>query len=215
VRGRPAGCDGPSSRFVWTYSLVWAIETMLDPLCTGPLTRALGLTDELAGTALMFVFVLLGDLRVFVLVFGLAGDRGWLARAAGFTLVVPAFAGLVYGGLGLLAGELHGQVLWLAHETGFAAMALYLSRRWIPDRVPAHAEADGVRLRGMLRACVAYAATYYVLWACADLVILAGLDEGWALRIVPNQLYYGLWVPFVAWRWFAEARPSRPVDAAS
>ena len=34
----------------------------------------------------------------------------------------------------------------------------------------------------------------------AGKIILAGFDEGWALRMVPNQLYYAFWVPFA---WFA------------
>ena len=33
--------------------------------------------------------------------------------------------------------------------------------------------------------------------------ILAGSDLGWALRVIPNQLYYSFCVPFVWWRFFA------------
>ena len=38
------------------------------------------------------------------------------------------------------------------------------------------------------------------LWATADVLILAGVDLGWALRLLPNQLYYAFTVPFFWWR---------------
>jgi len=43
----------------------------------------------------------------------------------------------------------------------------------------------------------------YALWAAADLLIVAGFDAGWAVRLVPNQLYYAWYVPFVYWRFFS------------
>ena len=47
-----------------------------------------------------------------------------------------------------------------------------------------------------------YLAAYYGLWAAADVLILSGVDAGWPVRLVPNQLYYGFFVPFVWWRFF-------------
>jgi hypothetical protein len=52
---------------------------------------------------------------------------------------------------------------------------------------------------------VAWAGVYYALWAAADVLILAGVDAGWLLRCVPNQLYYGFTVPFVWWRFFSRS----------
>ena len=58
---------------------------------------------------------------------------------------------------------------------------------------------DPERRRG-LQAVAGYVALYYALWALADVLILVfGLDAGWLLRVVPNQLYYAFWLPFV---WF-------------
>ena len=51
--------------------------------------------------------------------------------------------------------------------------------------------------------CWRTSAIYYALWAVADVLILAGRDVGWALRIVPNQLYYAFWVPVVWWLFFS------------
>ena len=49
-----------------------------------------------------------------------------------------------------------------------------------------------------LQGALSYVAVYYGLWAAADaLILLGGLDAGWLLRALPNQLYYAFWVPFV------------------
>ena len=77
----------------------------------------------------------------------------------------------------------------------FLAMALWLRGVGRPAWV---APNDPERRRG-LRAISAYVATYYALWALADVLILVfGLDLGWLLRVIPNQLYYAFFLPF-AW----------------
>ena len=59
-----------------------------------------------------------------------------------------------------------------------------------------------------VRSTLGLVGAYYGLWAAADVLILCGVDAGWLVRLVPNQLYYGLFVPFVWWRFFdrGEAR---------
>ena len=117
--------------FIVFYTLGWALETMLDPIVGGPISRALGWSDGFAGTLVMFTFVLLGDLRVFVLVFGLV-SASYLPRALGFTLIVPLVTGVVYGTASWLVPELHSQGMWLIDELGFLTMAIWLVRVWIP-----------------------------------------------------------------------------------
>src|SRR5262249_43735398 len=92
-----------------------------------------------------------------------------------------------------IAGPLPEQVLWLAYEIAFVALALWWRARRIPDRRP-------IALR-YLRAVLAYVALYYALWGVADVLILAGVDLGWALRVIPNQLSSSFWSPF-AWGLF-------------
>jgi hypothetical protein len=99
---------------------------------------------------------------------------------------VPVTTGLVYAPVWLGLLEAPSQVLWLVYETLFAALALTLRAR-AANPAP--------------RAILLYAFTYYALWAAADVLILAGVDAGWGLRAVPNQLYYSLTVPFAWWRW--------------
>jgi hypothetical protein len=177
----------PDARpFVIAWSWVFALETMLDPVATGPLAKAIG--SEGASTALGLAFVLLGDFRIWWPVFRLADPRRSLLPALLATGAVPVFAWLTTLGLGAAFGALPGQALWLVHEVGFVALAAFVSRR-SADR--------------LVRALLAFAAVYYALWAASDVLILAGVDEGWLLRCVPNQLYYGLTVPFVWWRFFS------------
>lgn len=196
TRGRALArrAGGAEARFVLAWTLAFALETIVDPVATGPLTRALAL-EGLAAQALMLVFVLLGDFRVLWLAFALALGPGRAARAAalaaGATLVVPVLAWAGDAALRVRAPELPGQVLWLVYELAFLAFALLLRARALPRL----AGGDATHL-GVPRALLAYAAVYYALWALADALILAGVDAGWLLRVIPNQLYYAWFVPF-------------------
>ena len=176
------GAVPEAKRFVVGWSLLFTLETMLDPVATGPLASALG--SQAAATALGLAFVLLGDLRIWWLVFRVAAGARGVVRALVATAGVPIAAWLVARAL----APLPDQALWLVHECLFVAIAIVLSRRL-----------SG----GFERAVLAYAGVYYALWAACDVLILAGVDAGWLLRCVPNQLYYGLTVPFVWWRFFA------------
>ena len=50
----------------------------------------------------------------------------------------------------------------------------------------------GVRRAPWLRSVSRFVVLYYTLWASADAILLAtGSDLGFALRVVPNVLYYG------------------------
>jgi hypothetical protein len=189
LRERTAGADPRAAGFVRVWTTVFALETVLDPLAV-----------MLAGVP-MLLFVLLGDFRVFLLWLGVLQPgrpiRDTLVAAAGWTFVVPAVAWPLYRLLAAGFGPLPEQVLWLLYEVAFTGVALWWGTRLIPARRPVAAR--------FLRATVWFVAAYYALWALADVLILAGLDVGWALRVVPNQMYYGFWVP-VVWWWFFSPR---------
>jgi hypothetical protein len=174
----------PDARFVVVYGVVFASQTILDPL-SAVAGRWLDVPVAVS-TGLSFLFVWLGDFRVFAVVFPLdRRSRPWL-RACAWACLVPAFDLLLYFGLvRRVWPEVPGQVLWLIHEAAFLAVAL-----WLRSRVA------GRHVR-FLRSALVYVAAYYGLWASADLLILSGLDLGWGLRVVPNQLYYAFWVPFL------------------
>ena len=202
--GRGKAAAGGDARFVWRYAVCFAALTLLDPVAGGPLSRWLGLPAGVV-TGIAFGFVLLGDFRVFALVFGLADSRrGYLARAAAFSLIVPLLDLVLFFGLLRTAWPAApGPWMWLIHELAFVALALWLRG----SRLPALASPEPAGHRAYLRRALAYAASYYALWAAADVLILAGVEAGWGLRIVPNQLYYAFWVPFAFFSFpFSEPR---------
>src|SRR5690606_22193470 len=83
---------------------------------------------------------------------------------------------------------------FLCYEILFLALAAFFLRKVIPRRaLPAD-------VRHWQAALFAFAMVYYACWALADIVILSGFDVGYLIRVVPNVLYYGLFVPFVFWR---------------
>jgi hypothetical protein len=178
----------PAHAFMGRWALLFSVLTLIDPVANGPVARALGLSGQ-PRTLWMFTFVLLGDFRVLWPIFADAGRapdvRAAARRAARFTLLVPATTGVLYAPVYLGWIEAHGQVLWLIYEVCFAALALWL-----------RAQAQ----RAAVRALALYVFAYYALWASADVLILSGVDLGWALRLLPNQLYYAFTVPFFWWR---------------
>jgi hypothetical protein len=196
-----------ATRFVLFMTTLFAIETMVDPFATGPLLESDMLAKTIASSLIPFFFVYLGDLRVLWLAAGVANPaRGALTNlrwAAGMALIVPIFAGAGFALAGVVFEEVHGQVLWILYELGFLALCIALARSWVDVQVQPKA-AHAAEVKSYLRDLFGYSAAYYALWLTADLVILiGGLDLGWALRIVPNQLYYAFWVPFAYWRFFA------------
>ena len=194
-----AGAVPRAARFVDLFALAFAVETLLDPLSTGPLLHSLGMADSAAGSAIAFLFVYLGDFRVFLLLFGVAAlERGQplpLARAAGYACIVPLFAGSVYAGAGAIVGEVSIGWLWMTYEAAFLGLILVLYPL-IASSLPT-AGAHFVRFVGL------YVATYYALWLGADLLIRLGdVDAGWLLRILPKQLYSAFFVHCIWWRFF-------------
>ena len=193
---RRPGVESRAASFMNVYAPIFAIETLVDPLATGPLLRWLAL-DERAATYFMVPFVLLGDFRVYLLIFYvIAPERGVgsaLRRAARWTLLVPIVAVGVTSWLAAGRGPLPSQTIWIAYESAFFAVMMFFELRVVPKGV-------GLRrfeVRQYLGALVRYVALYYALWVAADLlIVLRGWDWAWALRVIPNQLYYALWIPF-------------------
>jgi hypothetical protein len=202
ARSAPSrGVVPDAASFVRAWAIVFSLETMLDPIATGPLPRWLGIADSWMATAILVCFVLLGDFRVLLLVVRLARSTGSLAAAAGtaaaWTLVVPVGALTVNAALAAVIPDLPGQSIWLVYELGFAGLAIYFRFFWVPRYVE-----PGAR-RAYLGDVIEYALGYYLLWAAADvLILIAGLDAGWGLRVIPNQLYYSFTVPFMYLRHF-------------
>jgi hypothetical protein len=150
------------------------------------------LPSALSGAVPLF-FVLAGDYR-FLLLLGSAQSGGGIAIgaraalfAAALSLVVPIFSQTV---LSALPDSLSSsRVLFLVYELSFAVLTLGLMR-WHP----------GLRSLAWLAPVSRFVLLYYGLWASADAILLTtGSDLGFALRVLPNVLYYGGLIAVIAW----------------
>ena len=203
IRGAAGtGVDPRAAGFVRRWAAIFALMALVDVVAAGPLGWS------------PLPFVLLGDYRVFALVLVVMQPTrarpSLLLEAAAWTLVVPA---ITWGTMRLVETVAIPQpatMLWCVYEILFVAVAeafvvWMIPRRVAPDREP---------VRRYVRAILGCVVLYYVLWALADIVVLGGADWGWGLRIVPNQLYYGFFVPFAYARFFsAEAASSTSTQA--
>lgn len=181
------------SRSVRWFCIALTILSLLDAWLTT--TRILGI-GSLTGAVASLVplaFVLVGDFRYFFLIESarsdgtLAASARGLARACAWTLVVPLGSQLVITAL----GSDDPRVLFLVYEILFVFLSVGIAALYLPR----HTDAPRWTRRVTL-----FVIGYYGLWAAADAIILTtGADMGFLLRVLPNALYYGGFVPVVAW----------------
>ena len=116
-----------------------------------------------------------------------------LARALGLTLVVPVLS------IPLRIAHVPDRVQWLAYEVALFALTLLLRTVvWSRRAEPVGASPEA---RRAVRALTSFELLQYGLWATSDVLILAGVEAGWLLRLVPNTLYYAAFVRFAQWCW--------------
>lgn len=188
--------------FYGFYLRLFLVETVLDALSTAP--PPLALPASIA-TSVAIAFVILGDARYFVLVEALC-QRGapaaivprlaW-ARGLLLALVVPTLqATLIQLFPAWFPTSRH---TFLVYELLFFAVAAGYHLFAVEPRLAANDGPHAPHLRTWLRRITSFSLAYYALWAAADVVIFAGLDAGYLLRVVPNVLYYGVFLPFTLW----------------
>jgi hypothetical protein len=187
----------PRATDVARASQLFALLSIIDALFTGPMIQLFG---PLTASAVMILFVIVGDFRLFFFIERFSGREEnftrklgeTIIRAAGWALVVPVLQGVLTR---LLPHAFENvRYTFLCYELLFFGLAAFLRSRIIPRR------ALPEDVRRWHRELCAFAMTYYALWSLADVVILLGFDGGYLLRVVPNVLYYGLFIPFVFWR---------------
>lgn len=178
-------------RFLGAYLLLFGVELAADALAGAPFVHL----PPAVGSALGVAFVIAGDLRLFVVVERCASARGLDARAVGLAvasaLVVPL--GSAAARLAVPSLAANERVQYLAYEAMFAALAL----AWRLVVLPARLRQATPEARRWALSATTFVLAQYALWATADVLILAGHDAGFALRLAPNALYYGLFLPFV------------------
>lgn len=174
---------GPRARIAAGFALL-QVAILVDAWMTGVHSPLAGSAARNAAIA----FVVLGDARYFLL--GLRLGRGTpLGRAVllalAWGLVVPIVS------LAVKLVSTTPRVLFLGYELMFAALAIVVATFAVPRLPEGPARTFAWRL-------TRFEIAQYLAWATADVIILAGFDGGYLLRLVPNLLYYVAFVPY-AW----------------
>jgi hypothetical protein len=176
--------------FLAGFLVIFAAEIVADATITGAWSPVP--TDSPWYEVFAIVFVILGDLRYFLLADWFSRPGASLARVLKFVVPISFAIPLLTGvGSRVIAVLAEPRVLFLAYEILLLLLVVALQSRVFGRREAPKAHAAYVRrLSG-------FVAIQYLGWACADVLILSGHDVGHVLRIVPNVLYYAAFLPFV------------------
>lgn len=188
--------------FLTAYIALFTIEILADALRSGSWSPLTLLKSSWAGT-IDIAFILVGDFRYFLLVerfvrrptgaLNEATSLSTWGSAIAFTLLVPAVSAIVNRSL---PSTLNVRWTYLTYEAMFLALAIVLRAAVLPRRLAG----APLGVRAWLLRVASFEVAQYALWALADVIILfTGADAGFALRIVPNVMYYAAFLPFVAW----------------
>jgi len=164
--------DSSKKSKVRNFILLWALISALDAWLTANHVFGLGTLPAPYSSIIPFLFVWAGDYRIF-----LAMDfRKFSFRGVAACFVVPILAGI------LTRGREH-RILFLVYEALFLVWILLYSRLTQLNEQPA---ARSIRKLSL---------GFYLLWVVADILILslpAPLNDlGFAVRVIPNLIYYG------------------------
>lgn len=176
--------------FLYAYSVVFLVAIAADATATGGWSPVPMGTS--AYTFFSVLFIVLGDLRYFVLAERATHPNDRLSRvllwSVGVSLIMPASTGVLTRVIPAMQDD---RVLYLVYEAAMGVIVLGL------DRYRYAASAAPPEVRRWVHQVSMLFATLYFGWALSDLVILLGVEAGHVLRIVPNVLYYGAFLPFV------------------
>jgi len=215
VRKRPGAT--PAATTLWRLALLGTLLLFADALCTGAWSPLL--PDSRLSGVVGLLFVVLGDLRYFVLLERFAPPSGpglvppprFWSRALALSLLSPWLSGV----LGAAAPALVREPRWrfLSYELTFLLLLAWV--RWVrlPRRLRAFPPGpEMVALRHWLLRLTRFEAAQYGLWVLADILILSGVRAGLLLRLIPNGLYYVVFIPFA---YFTAPPALRPAPRAT
>lgn len=173
----------PLERSTRRYCAALCLVSLLDAWLTSTHVVGLGTLTAPYASVVPLTFVLIGDFRFLFLIFAATREGGIAPSARAFFsgAALCALVPLASQGVVSLVASSTPRLLFLIYETLFVTLVAALLR-FHP------------RLRAIpwLRRVSFFVLTYYSLWALADLLLLStGIDLAFALRVVPNTLYYG------------------------
>lgn len=187
---------------LFKYLLLFAVTTLADILVASKLVP---MPDATLQVAVEYLFVLIGDLRFILLLAyflyaGLGATDLEKLRLPGSVLkpafIFTLFPTILVAALGFAKPQLMTEARhkFLAYELIFFG----LTTLWIYIVLPQKTLSAGISR--FVKSAALPVFLYYGLWSLADILILRGIDAGYAIRIVPNFVYYSvfLWWIFVA-----------------
>lgn len=181
-------------RFLVGWLVIFLLVTIADAWSTGAFSRIPAEHAWIAGV----VFVILGDLRFFVLAERYARGRlggSGLGVAVGAAFLVPVATEILRRAWPSIA--LNPRHTFLAYELMFLGVALIARFVVYPPRLLGVVHGP---VRNWVLSIASFEIVQYGLWILCDVLILAGLEWALVARIVPNALYYGAFLPFVVLR---------------
>jgi hypothetical protein len=200
-RARPGAGAARNAKMLWQLALLGQLLIVLDALSTGAWSPIDPTT--LASSVAGLLWVVLGDLRYFVLVERFAPPslpsggppRPFVSRAFALSLLIPWLSATISAAV----PTLFQQARWkfLVYEVLFLLLLSFI--RWV--RLPRQLAAlppspETAALRRWLNLLTSFEMAQYALWVLADVLILAGVPAALLLRLIPNLLYYVAFVPF-------------------
>lgn len=179
--------------FLYGYLTVFLVAILADATVTGAWSPVPLNTQ--AYTVFSVVFIILGDLRYFVLCERVSRPEDSLLQTLLFSVpmsfLVPVTTFIMTKTIPAMQDD---RVLYIVYESAMGFIVLGLDRY----RFGARKIRDDMR-RWLHEASLLFA-TLYFGWAACDVLILSGVELGHGLRLLPNVLYYGAFLPFVLWR---------------
>ncbi|MCC6811106.1 MAG: hypothetical protein IT381_26995 [Deltaproteobacteria bacterium] len=169
------------------------IAICLDAWLTGALAPPIAKEH---GKAVGIVFVILGDLRYFYLLERFTRTSASLPRVLGIATAIAFIVPLWQTAIMQLwpAPFQTSRTIFLSYEALFVLVCVLLWQVLYASRVVALTPAFAVFLQRL----TAFELVQYVAWATIDVLLLNGQEWALALRVVPNILYYGGFLWFVA-----------------
>jgi len=203
---------------LWRYLMLFGLTTLADISVAGNL---LPIANAEVQTGIEYIFVLIGDLRFILLLAYILYAGKTLAdidtlRLTGEVLrpaiIFMLFPSLIVSAIGFAKPDLLQlpRQKFLAYELVFFCLTLL----WLKVVMPQKPVAD--RERNFIRQVSLPVLGFYGLWAIADILILRDMQIGYAVRILPNLLYYCLflwWVAFASREKISDIKGGAPYSS--
>jgi hypothetical protein len=186
------------------YLVIFSTTTLVDILVA---SKIIPIGNDDAQIAFEYIFVLIGDLRFIILLAFLLYGQKKLPDLASFSLdgsvLKPAVIFVMFDSLLIRAIEFakpgifaEPRYKFLTYELIFFALTFLWIFAVMPQKDIAEPE------RKFLKRAAIPVFIFYGLWPLADILILKGIDFGYALRVIPNITYYCLFLPWIAFSSF-------------